>query len=300
MFAGISIGMPRMRAARDLAGFGFSVWGGRVIQAASDTSSYLLIGRVLGSAPLGLYGMAPYLLRFVPDRLHRVPGRVTYAAFCRLQDDDKELARAYTSFFGSIARIVWPVMVCMAITAPDLVAPRTAISGWPQHLPLRLLTAGMIAAGLNVAISSIYFAKGYPSLDIHLNGLRLVLMVVVVVATRHSGLLGVVAAVSAVELASALAAQYVGCLFTGLGARDLIAETMPGVRLAIACGLVAAVAEIGAHSWEVGGPLSLLISGIPAAIVYLHYEASNLTGMVGQAFSTRSASEPVRPVAGES
>lgn len=300
IFAGIPLGMPRMRAARDLAGFAFSVWGGRVIQAASETSDYLLIGRILGGGPLGLYGMARDLLRFIPDRLHRVAGRVTYAAFCQLQDDDEELARSYTNFFGSIARIIWPIMVCMAVTAPDLVSTAYGHQWIAAALPLRLLTAGMIAAGLTVAISSIYFAKGYPSLDIHLNGLRLILMVVAVVASRRTGLLGVVAAVSGVELVSALAAQYVCCRFTGLVARDLIAATMPGVRLAIACGLVAAAGEIAAHCWGIAGPLSLLIAGTPAAIVYLHYEGSSLIAMAGQAFGTRATAEPVRPVAGES
>jgi O-antigen/teichoic acid export membrane protein len=286
--------MPRTRAARDLAGFALSVWAGRVIQAASETSDYLLIGRILGGAPLGLYGMARDLLRFVPDRLHRVAGRVTYAAFCQLQDDDRELARTYTNFFGSIARIVWPIMVCMAVTAPDLVSTAYGPQWIAAALPLRLLTAGMIAAGLNVAISSIYFAKGYPSLDIHLNGLRLILMVAAVVALRHTGLLGVVAVVSGVELASALVAQYVCCRFTGLGARELIAETMPGVRLAIACGLVAAVGEVTTHAWGGAGPQALLVAGIPAAIVYLHYEASNLITMATRAFGGQANSEPIQ------
>lgn len=288
ILAGIPVGMPRIGAARDLAQFAFSVWGGRIVQATSETSDYLLIGRLLGSGPLGIYGMARDLLRFVPDRLHKVAGRVTYSAFCKLQDNDGELARAYASFFNAIARIVWPLMVCMAVTAPDLVDTVYGHHWSAAVLPLQLLTIGMIAAGLNVAISSVYFAKGYPSLDIHLNGLRLALMVVAIVVSRHAGFVGVVAAISAVEVASALAGQFVGCRFTGLGVRDLLSQTMPGIRLAILCGLVAALGVGASHVSGIRGPLALLISGVPAGVVYLHYEARDLIRMAGEAFGNRS------------
>jgi polysaccharide transporter, PST family len=288
LVAGIPIGMPRISAIRDLARFALSVWGGRIVLAASETSDYLLIGHLLGSEPLGLYGMARDLLRFVPDRLHKVAGSVTYSAFCKLQDDDKELARTYANFFGSIARIVWPIMVCMAAMAPDVVDTIYGHRWSAAAVPLQLLTGGMIFAGLSVAISSVYFAKGYPALDIHLNGLRLVLMLLAIAASRHAGFLGVVAAISAVEAVSALAAQYVGCRFTGLRARDLVAETMPGIRLAILCGLVAILGEGASHLCGMRGPLALLISGLPVGLVYLHYEASNLMQMAQEAFGDGS------------
>jgi O-antigen/teichoic acid export membrane protein len=282
--AGIPIGMPRISAARDLARFALSVWGGRIIQAASETSDYLLVGRLLGSGPLGFYGMARDLLRFVPDRLHKVAGRVAYAAFCKLQDDDKELARAYANFFGSIARIVLPIMACMTATAPDLVDTIYGHQWLSAAVPLQLLTGGIMFAGLNVAVSSVYFAKGYPALDIHLNGLRLVLIVLAIAASYHTGLLGVTAAISTVEAISALAAQYVGCRFTGLKAHDLLLVSMPGIWLAIICGLVAFLGESVSHFCGIRGLLALLISGLPAGIVYLYYEASNLVQMAKESF----------------
>ena len=56
------------------------------MQGISDSADYLLIGRLLGSDALGVYGIARDLLRAVPNRLHKVAGRVTFSTFCALQD----------------------------------------------------------------------------------------------------------------------------------------------------------------------------------------------------------------------
>ena len=59
---------------------------GRLLCTVSSNADYLLVGRLLGSSALGFYGMAWDLLRFLPDRLYKVAGRVTVPAFCRMQD----------------------------------------------------------------------------------------------------------------------------------------------------------------------------------------------------------------------
>jgi O-antigen/teichoic acid export membrane protein len=102
-------GWPTLQAARDFARFSTAAWGSRIVYVLSSNADYLLVGRLLGSSALGFYGMAWDLLRFVPDRLHRVAGRVTFPAFCQLQDDQKALARGYLDFFDYMARVVLPV-----------------------------------------------------------------------------------------------------------------------------------------------------------------------------------------------
>ncbi|HKV55605.1 MAG TPA: oligosaccharide flippase family protein, partial [Candidatus Binataceae bacterium] len=116
----VPLGMPRISAARDLARFATSVLGGRIVTVASGNADFILVGRLLGGRTLGFYSMAWDLLRFVPDRLHRVAGRVALPAFCKLQDNNAELRRAYLNFIGYIARVVLPIAGCVAIAAPEL------------------------------------------------------------------------------------------------------------------------------------------------------------------------------------
>ena len=83
---------PRLWAARDFSRFTTTVWGARAMYTMSSNADFLLVGRFLGSNALGFYGMAWDLLRFVPDRLFRVAGRVIFPAFSRVQDDNEQMA----------------------------------------------------------------------------------------------------------------------------------------------------------------------------------------------------------------
>jgi len=82
--------IPRVRptgnALMELPGLcGRPRWADKFFTRFRATRDYLLVGRFLGTTALGFYGMAWDLLRFVPDRLYKVAGRVTVPAFCRMQ-----------------------------------------------------------------------------------------------------------------------------------------------------------------------------------------------------------------------
>ena len=128
---------PRMWAMRDFGRFTTSVWGARTIYTCSANADFLLVGRFLGSDALGFYGMAWDLLRFVPDRLFRVAGRVTFPAFSRVQDDNVQLANAFSDFTGYIARFVLPIMAMAAIAAPEFIAFVYGEKWMPAVLPHR-------------------------------------------------------------------------------------------------------------------------------------------------------------------
>ena len=104
------------------------------------------------------------------------------------------------------------MMACMAVTAPDLVDTAYGHKWLATAVPLQILALGVGLAGLKDAISSLYIAKGYSSLDIYLNGLRLILVVTGIFVLRYDGLAGI----SIVEMATLIVAQYVGGWFTGL------------------------------------------------------------------------------------
>ncbi len=150
-------GRPTRQAARDFSRFSAAAWGSRIIYVLSSNTDYLLVGRLLGSSALGFYGMAWDLLRFVPDRLHRVAGRVTFPAFCQLQDDREARARAYLDFFDYIARVVLPIAACAAIAAPEILSTIYGPQWIPSALPMRLLAPGLALCGLRLGIGSMYY-----------------------------------------------------------------------------------------------------------------------------------------------
>lgn len=275
---------PRAEAARDFARFSSSVLGGRFVVALSSNADFLLVGRLLGSSALGFYSMAWDLLRFIPDRLYRVVGRVTLPAFCRLQDDDARLARAYRDFFGHISRIVVPLVVCVCIAAPELIGTVYGSKWIPAALPMRLLAPGLILLGLRVGIGSIYYTKDHPSFDIYLHSVRLVLIILAVTSTASFGLVAVSAGMSVVEGVISIGGQWMACVLIGLSIYSLAEAAMPAAILTIMCAMATLAGKGLATALDVRGPLAIAAMIIPPGLVFLWREAEEVREMAGRAF----------------
>jgi O-antigen/teichoic acid export membrane protein len=230
---------PRLRAARDLWPFAIGVLGGQTLVIASQNADYVMVGRLLGGRALGYYSMAWDLLRFIPERLHRVVGRVTLPAFSAIQEQRAQLARHYRALIAMVG----------------------------------LLTPGLALVGLRLAIGSIYYARGWPALDIVLHGLRLIAIVTAILLLAPLGLAAVCAGMSAVEGVVSVAGQWMVCRLIKLSPASLAASTLPGLRTAVACSLaaLAGAALFGGLFVSATPPsrcLALVLMLAPAAAVF--------------------------------
>ena len=174
---------PSRKALLELRGFAGGAMGGQILHAISCNADYLLVGRMLGSSALGFYGMAWDLLRFVPDRLYKVAGRMTVPAFCRMQHEPEQLRRAYLSFLGYMGRLIVPPLTCIAVAAPELLRQIYGPQWIAAALPLRILSIGIITIGLRAGMGAVYYALARPIFDMYLHGVRLALIVIAVM--RH-------------------------------------------------------------------------------------------------------------------
>ncbi len=280
----LPLAMPRVSAARDLGRFALSVAGAEATIAVSANADYLLVGRMLGSSALGLYSVAWDLLRFIPYRLHRVAVRVTLPAFCRLQDDDRELARAYRGLFNYLARIVLPIVACVAVAAPELLHTLYGAKWAAAAVPLRLLAVGLALAGLREGIGSIYYAKDHPAFDIYLNSLRFVAILATVLSLAGGGLFAISAGMSVVEGLTSVVGVHLACRLVGLKLRELIATAIPGLRLAIACAAVSALGKAGARAANLDAPAITAIAAVLPAIVFCWAESAAVSEILARAF----------------
>jgi O-antigen/teichoic acid export membrane protein len=282
------IGRPRISAAKDLLQFATSVSGGQVLYFLSSNADYLLVGRLLGGTALGFYTIAWDLLRFVPDRLNQVAGRVTYPAFCRFQDDNKALSKAYLDFFNYISRVVLPVLAVVVIAAPEVVGTIYGHKWLPAAEPLRILAVGLGMGGLRVGIGSVYYSKGYPSFDVYLHTFRLVLIIIAVTSCSRYGLLGVSAAMSVVEGLVSIAGVWFASYLVELKASQLIIASLPGFRLAAVCGVCTLIAKEVALSAGLEGPFTLFVIVPTAIVAYGCLEGRTLMRMISAAFGNAS------------
>ncbi len=274
-------GMPRLVAARDLWPFAAGVLGGQTLVILSQNADYIMVGRLLGGGALGYYSMAWDLLRFIPERLYRVVGRVTLPAFSAIQEQQTELARHYRVLISMVARLLLPAMALLAIAAPKLIAAIYGPKWLPAALPMRLLTAGLALMGLRLAIGSVYYARGWPVLDIALHGLRLIAIVAAVALLAPLGLAAVCAGMSAVESAVSVAGQWMAGRLIGLSLPGIAAATLPGLRTAVACSL-AAIAGSALAAWLTAGHwLALCLMLAPAAAAFCWRERAAARSLLG-------------------
>ena len=105
-------------------------------------------------------------------------------AFCRLQDRPEEMRQAFLNFLGYVSRLVVPILVCIAVTAPELLRDIYGAKWAPAAMPMRILSVGLIGVGMRAGMGAVYYAKGRPSLDAYLHGLRLLFIVVAISPPR--------------------------------------------------------------------------------------------------------------------
>ena len=276
---------PSRKAILELRGFASGAMGGQILHAFSSNADYLLVGRLLGSSALGFYGMAWDLLRFVPDRLYKVAGRVTVPAFCRMQHEPEQLRRAYLSFLGYMGRLVVPPLACIAVAAPELLRQIYGPQWIAAALPLRILSFGIITIGLRAGMGAIYYSLGRPVFDMYLHGVRLALIVIAVLVTASSGLLWVCAGVSTVEAACSVIGQIVACRMLDVGLGKALRTLIPGFTTAAGCAAATLAGRMLAATLGVSGLLELLLMVALPAVAFLLIEARTVREMLGGALA---------------
>ena len=106
---------------RDLVGFSGHVFGARLLFYLNRNADNLLVGRFVGAAALGVYSVA-YNLMLLPAGQISVPVQdVMVPAFARMQDDVKGLARSWLRANRLVGALTVPIVVGLAILAPEFV-----------------------------------------------------------------------------------------------------------------------------------------------------------------------------------
>lgn len=115
---------PRLEASgrhfRELFGFGAHVVGSDLLNFLSRNVDNLLIGVVLGPAPLGIYAVGYRILDVSQRLLVNVARKVTFPAFSRLQHDRDRMRRAYLRVGRTAGVVILPGYLWLAVAAPEI------------------------------------------------------------------------------------------------------------------------------------------------------------------------------------
>lgn len=184
---------PRLSLARHRELLGFSKWivGVNVLAFFLQRSSDLVIGRTLGSAPLGIYSIAAEVARLPTSELVAPINRAIYPGFARIAGDRTRLKQEYLAVMGMIALIAIPAALGLAAVGAQVVVLMLG-EKWLPAVPLIKALAFMGAVQFPYSNAySVFLAVGRPAHQIKVHAIHAPILVgLMIVLTSQFGLVG--------------------------------------------------------------------------------------------------------------
>lgn len=230
--------------ARELSGFGGWVWAANLLHFAANQGDDIIVGRILGSAALGIYRMAFAYAALPATEITHVISRVTFPAYARLRDDAAGLRRGYLITVQAVALVAAPLAAGIAVMADGFVRLILEPAWQPLVPPLQILALWGFIRALAATTGPVLYALGRPQTVTRLVGLKLVLMLLMIFPlTMRFGLAGtswavVLAAALNYPIAALVVGRSVGC-----GAREYARACLVPAAAALAM----AAAIVGWH-----------------------------------------------------
>lgn len=181
----------RRAALGELFGFGGYRAATRGLVYWTQHADDLLIGKLLGSGPLGLYTRAFTLMRLPVLAIALAIARPMFPTLVLIQDDPARVRSLYLRATGVVALATVPLCLGLVACAEPLVV---GVFGepWRGAVPLaRVLGVAGLLQGVTALAGSLYLSQGRPDLHLRLHLLQNAATVLGVVAGVRSGAFGV-------------------------------------------------------------------------------------------------------------
>jgi O-antigen/teichoic acid export membrane protein len=145
---------------KDLAGFSSYMLGQRILWYMQVNGDTFLIGRMLGTAAVGVYAVAYNTILVPASKLGGPLQRVFSPAFSRIQDEPERIAATWARVGRLLAAVSVPALCGLVVVAPDFV-PLVLGKQWTGAVPVVQVLAwvGLVQA-LQAINMDILLARG--------------------------------------------------------------------------------------------------------------------------------------------
>jgi O-antigen/teichoic acid export membrane protein len=256
-----------------------------VVLYISRNADSMVVGRILGTAALGVYAMAYRLMLFPLQNMTFVVARVLFPVMSRKQESASEVAALYLRSLAFIAFLTAPLMAGLFALREPFVhvmlgqrwQASVALLGW-------LAPVGFIQS-LVSSTGTVLMARGSTDLMLRLGVVGAALQVGAVVLGARWGIEGVAAAYLAANLLNAVPALYFSARLIGIGVGALVRSIAPAMLAALfMVGVLYAITPPLAQS--IHNALAALLAQV--AIGVIAYGAASLVLLRPQLLSLRS------------
>jgi PST family polysaccharide transporter len=171
--------------------FGKHVFATTLLRYININGDYFVIGKVMGSTPLGIYTFAYNLANWPIENIVWVINKISFPAFAKLQEAPDELRRIYRQIIQSVSMLAFPIMMGMFAVADQLVVQIYG-SKWQEGiLPLKIIIGFMLVRTIASPGGGVLMALGKPKIEFHFNLVQLPLLLTAIIIGARYGIVGV-------------------------------------------------------------------------------------------------------------
>jgi O-antigen/teichoic acid export membrane protein len=248
-----------LKSFRELGSFGSKIFGVRLVDFGRQNGDTMVIGRLLGSAQLGIYAIAYNVLLAPVARFVLTVTDTLFPALSRLQNEPQRFAMAWLRVTELLAAIFVPALLGLVVVAPDFVQVVLGNRWHAATLLLRLMAAGMLVQAVTAVGDEVLKARGRGGTLLRFYVVETAAVLAGVVIGVHWGIVGVAAAFSAVLVVTRSAYLWLVARMLSVPLR-VVARRLSGV-LQASLVLVAATlsAQVLLTQWSVTPALRLSI-----------------------------------------
>ena len=230
-----------------LVRFGGTLTAVDVTAAVNSQVDNIFVGRVLGTAALGLYSIAFRLPELLIRNVALVAGQVLFPAFATL--DREALGRGFVTALRLTAVVALPLAVGLAVLAEPFVRALFGDQWLGAIDAMRVLAAFGLATALNVPAGSAYKATGRAGALLVLSVPRGLLLVGGLLVFADDGLVAVALCQTVTALAAAIAAAVLAARLLGVPARAFARALWAPVVASAAAAAVLLGVNAALESW---------------------------------------------------
>ena len=202
----VSSWRPKMRYShasfKKIFNFGVYTTGTSIFNYLTHNIDYLLIGKMLGAQPLGVYTLAFNVTYIVRGQIMDVINKVFFPVYSKIQDDLITIKRYYFKVIKYNCIMTYPIMIGLILLAKPFVLIGLGEKWINAVIPIQLMAGAGLVHLLTISNTTLLRGIGKPRLEMIMSIIKTLCVTVpfIVLGVIYAGINGAAAGLLAAKI----------------------------------------------------------------------------------------------------
>jgi PST family polysaccharide transporter len=256
-----------LSALKEIFPFSVRLMGSNLVIYLAQNVDYLLVGKFLGSEPLGYYTLAFKLMRYPIQNICQIVNKVMFPALSIIQKDVEKVRSIYLKLVRSVSLLTFPFLFGLFAVAPEFIRVVFGPKWEPAIILLRILIASGIFQSLVTFNGTIYLSQGRADIQLKMQVLGAVIVAAAVAAGLTWGVIGVASCYTVQSVLLLQVSLYVARRIIQLGSKEFYSQMIKPVIISLTILMALFIAKTilflpAAFKLGVLGLLAVLLYGL--------------------------------------